>query len=124
MAIETALQLVIGRDKVYRLTIYTDQTRTVCVQLGGFTLTWMVKRHISDADGAALITKPNIPVSGTFDPDPAFNTQVATVTIEDSDTDALTPGIAYWELDRVDPGFEVQLAFGVLNLQFGVLRTP
>ena len=47
---------------------------------------------------------------------PATNTQVATVTILDTETSPLPEVLAQYELKRMDAGFETVLAYGTLEL--------
>lgn len=125
MAKETALQLFQGEDRRYLFTIL-DVAEAVAIDITTWTLSFMVKRYTSDADASALITKTaaasGIVISGTFNSVPATNTQIATVTVEDSDTTAIGEGLYHYELKRTDAGFETILAYGAFELIQGVHR--
>ena len=45
------------------------------------------------------------------------------MTVLDTDTDAIAPGLYHYELKRTDAGFETPLALGTLTLKRGVHRT-
>lgn len=101
-----------GEDKTLRFTIYTDDTEATCEDVSGFTLSW----KLTTKPGAtALLTKTGT-VSGTFNATPASNTQRVTVSIADTDTDALTATTYYHELKRTDAGNEAVLAQGRATL--------
>lgn len=124
MAKETAVRLELGKDHAFAFTILNDD-ETQAVDITTWQLSYMVKRRMSDADAAALITKTTvagITVDGDFNVSPAVNTQVATVSIADSDTAGLTPGLAFYELERSDSNAETPLAFGTIDLFRGVHR--
>lgn len=108
---ETSLQYWLGTDKQYSFVIYANLQFSTALDVSGFTTEFMVKRKLSDEDNAALVSSSGS-VTGTFDPDPNVNTQLINVSIADTDTDDITPGLAYWELKRTDPGVEEVLAFG------------
>ena len=124
MAKETALTQFQGEDRRYVFT-QLDSTELVALDITTWALSFMVKRYKSDADGSALIAKTTasgIVISGTFDSVPATNTQIATVTMEDTDTTVLADGLFSWELKRTDAGFETVVAFGPFDLIQGVHR--
>lgn len=126
MAIETATELFIGADHQFPCTIYTSNAQTACVNIAGWGLSWKVKRSLDDPDSKSLVTKTTaagIVISGAFNATPAVNTQLATVTVEDIDTDGLQAGVYHHELKRTDAGFETVLAYGPLTLLRGVHRT-
>lgn len=125
MAKETALTLFIGTDHQFVFTILDDEEATA-IDISGWTLSFMVKRKVTHPDGAALLTKTTsggILITGTYDPDPSQSTQVAQVSIADTDTDPLTAGDRVWELKRMDAGAEAVLAYGDLALVQAVHRT-
>lgn len=118
MAKQTNTRLFLGEDKALEFTIYND-AETAIVNITGWSLSFMIKRYKSDADGAALLTKTTgsgIVISGTYNSIPATNTQIATVTILDTETTGLAEGLAYYELKRMDANFETVLAYGTLQL--------
>lgn len=120
---ETILDpLVIGTDFAYPFHVKNEALET-SINLTGFTLSWILKRSLSDTDANAALLKTTanggIAIAGTFNAAPASNTQRATVTIADTDTDALTPGLYHWELKRMDAGLETRLAYGRVLLVRG-----
>lgn len=124
MAKQTALQLFQGEDRRFIFTVL-DNTETAAVDIAAWTLSWMLKRYKSDPDGSALVTKTTgtgIAVSGVYNIVPATNTQIATVTVDDTDSIAVPGGLYAHELKRMDPGFETVLSHGTFNLEQGVIR--
>lgn len=122
MALETKLELPLGRDKQFVFTVLND-AQTAAIDITGWALSWMVKRYLSDLDGAALLTKTTgsgIAISGVFNATPSLNTQVATVTVLDTDTLTIAEGLAPYEFERTDANFETPLAFGFIELIRGV----
>lgn len=119
MAKETnGVPLGIGEDLTFPYTIL-NATETTAIDITGWALSWMVKRAAADPDGAAILTKTTsagIVISGVFNAAPATNTQVATVTVADTDTEPLSPGPYVYELKRTDAGAETTLAYGTLTL--------
>ena len=95
----------------------------VPVNITGWTLSWMLKRRLSDLDANALLTKTPV-ISGSYSATIALNTQRATVTVADTDTDAFVARTDYrHELKRTDAGSESVLAYGTAVLKRGVHRT-
>ena len=124
MAKETALELFQGEDRLYVFTVL-NVAETAAIDISGWTLSWMVKRYNGDADLSALVSKTTsagIVISGTFNATPAVNTQVATVTVDDTDTISVSEGTYSHELKRMDAGFETVLSYGVFELIQGVVR--
>lgn len=118
--IETALTYWLGTDKSFDFTVYTSSAQTTIRDVSGYTTSFKVKRKVSDADNAALITASGT-VSGTFNASPSVKTQKITVTITDTDTDTeINPGLASWELKRTDAGSEAVLAYGTIELRRAV----
>lgn len=113
----------IGEDKKLRFTIYTDRTKTVVQDVTGFALSWRLR---ATPTGTVLLTKTTgsgIAISGVFNADPAINTQVIEVSVDDEDTQpdggtALGSGTYYHELKRTDVGLEAVLAAGKLYLHY------
>lgn len=115
----------IGEDKSLVFTILKADGVTP-QDISGWALSWRLKRRKTDADVDALLTKTTvsgIAISGVYNADPAVSTQVATVTIADTDTDPLTPGSVYHELKRTNDASETVLAFGTAALRRGVHRS-
>lgn len=117
MAIETALEYFLGTDTAFDFTIYTSKSRSQIRDISSYTLNFMIKRNKSDADGSALFSG-SATVTGTFNADPATNTQKATAQIADTDLPvSTTAGQVHWELKRTDAGAESVLAFGPMLLR-------
>lgn len=117
--------LVLGTDFEYPFHIQNGDLDTA-IDITGYALSWMLKKSLSNSDANAKLTKTTasgISIAGTFNATPASNEQRATVTIADTDTDSLSPGLHYWELKRTDPGLETRLAYGTVNLVRGVHRS-
>lgn len=115
----------IGEDKSLDFTVYQSDKRTI-QNIANWALSWKLKASLSDADGAALLTKSTtsgVAISGIYNAEPRVNTQKATVTIADTDTDSLNPGRYYHELKRTDPGNETVLSHGRCVLRRGVHRS-
>jgi hypothetical protein len=124
--IESELEYDLGTDQAYDVTVYTSEAKTTVREITGWALSFLVKRKQTDADVAALVTKTTgagIAISGVFNGTPASNTQVATVTIADTDTDSLNEGIYRWELKRTDAGSEARVAYGTISFNQTVHRT-
>lgn len=120
--------LWIGTDYSYPFQVTDGGTPAVALNITGWTLNFMVKKKLSNADSEAIITKTTdvaggIVVSGTFNATPAQNTQVAIVTLEDTDTDSLKEGVYPYELKRMDPGFEHVINAGNIELKRSVHRS-
>lgn len=119
MAKQTNLQLFIGTDFSFQFVIL-DSTETAVIDVSTWAMSFMIKQDSRDADAAALFTETAIVVTGTYNSDPAVNTQLASVVIEDTDTTSLVAGSYFWELKRTDSGIETILAYGQIELIKGV----
>jgi hypothetical protein len=108
----------IGEDKVLPITIYQANKKSL-QNITAWTLSWMLKSSLDDADNLALLTKTT--TSGITMTAPTSG--VCTVTIADTDTDALQPGKYWHELKRTDAGSEVVLCQGRCVLKRGVHRS-
>ena len=127
MAKQTTLNpYFLGTDFAYVFHIQ-NAAETASIDIAGWALSFMLKNRQTDADLSALLTKTTaagtVSISGAFNATPATNTQRATVTIADTDTDALATGVKHWELKRTDAGLEAILAYGSVELRRGVHRT-
>ncbi len=118
MAKDTAVTMFVGEDRLLEMHV-KNLAEDTSINVSGWTIAFLLKRKLSNADASALITK-TAAVAGTFNSDPDTNTQRATVTIEDSDNVSLTPGLCFWEMKRTDAGFETVLGYGRFNLRRGV----
>lgn len=117
MAIETPLEYFLGKDQQFQFTIYRSKAKSQIRDITGYALNFMVKREKSDLDAAALFSA-SASITGTYNADPASNTQLAVVAIADTDLPVTTTaGQTHWELARTDDGSETVLAYGRLNLK-------
>lgn len=125
MAKETPIEIFLGTDVLLEYTIL-DSDEDAAVEITGWALSFMIKPTRITLDADALVTKTTagatITISGTYNADPDTNTQVATVSILDTNTSTLDPQNAWWELKRTDDGFETVLAYGRVNLIRSVHR--
>jgi hypothetical protein len=118
--IETSLEYFLGTDRAFDFTVYTSSAKAAIRDVTGYTTNLMVKRHIDDADADALLTASGT-VSGTFNSAPGTNTQKISCTLSSSNTDTeIAPGLAHWELKRMDAGAEDVLAYGTIELRRAV----
>lgn len=119
MAKETRLNpLFLNTDKAYVFHV-KNEAETAAIDITGWALSFMIKRDKTNADASALVSKATssgIVIAGTYNADPAVNTQRATVTVLDTDTDDLSSGRCPWEFKRTDDGFEAVLGFGTVDL--------
>lgn len=126
MAKETRAELWIGADHQFIFTVL-NASSAAAVDITGWALSWMVKRQAKDTDATKLLQMTtalgSIAISGTYAAAPEANTQVATVTVADTDTDAIAPGLYRYELKRTDGGLEAPLAYGAILFRQGVHRT-
>jgi hypothetical protein len=101
----------VGEDKVFPFTIYqkgADGVLTTTAQdITGWALRWDVRRSDSEADPPVLTKATGSGISITS----GINGQ-GTVTIADTDTDALSPRTYRHALKRTDDGSETVLLFG------------
>lgn len=110
-------RVFLGEDRKIKFAIYADTTQTTIQDVSGWALSWKLVSKAGDA--TALLTKTTsggIAITGVFNASPSVNTQRIEVTIDDVDTDALTPGTKWHELKRTDAGLESVLAFGTFYL--------
>jgi hypothetical protein len=124
--IKSQLQYDRGTDQAYDVTVYTSEDKTTVREITGWAMSFLIKRKQNDVDASALITKTTsagIAIGGSFDATPEDNTQKATVTIADTDTDDIYPGVYYWELKRTDAGSEARVAYGTISLNQTLHRT-
>lgn len=124
MAKETTDDLWLGTDltRVYHVKNEAEDTS---IEITNWALSWMVKRYHSDTDAGASLTKTTasgIVIAGAFNSDPAINAERATLTLTDTDTASLYPGLYYWELKRTDDGYETVLGYGQMTFLQGVHR--
>lgn len=108
----------VGEDKTLNFEVY-DSTGAAMQDIAGWSLRFRL-RYQRDGD-AIVFTKTTggsgVAISGTYNSDPATNTQRAVVTIDDTDTDNLQPGNYLFNLWRTDAGSETVLAYGLATLK-------
>lgn len=126
MAKQTSDSIFLGTD-FQRVFEIRDDDETAAIDISGWAISWMVKRFKDQADNVALLTKTttggHITIGGSFNADPTVNTQRATLSVLDTDTDtAINDGMYWWELKRTDAGFETVLAYGSFECIQGVHR--
>lgn len=124
----------IGSVKDLEFAVYTDENATEAIDADGWTLRFDVR--LTDRSDEVLISKESgspveIEVTGTFDSDPADNTQRIVVHLFADDTYRadlsppevlVRPNIYRYALKRTDPGNETELAFGELELLQSAVR--
>lgn len=123
MAVTAPLELRLERDQTYTFTVL-NAAETAAINVAGWNTSFMVKRYKSDADAAAVLTKTNGVISGSYNATPAVNTQVITVTVADTDCPSTTiyEGLYVYEFERTDAGFETPIAEGNIVAVLGVQR--
>ena len=123
MAIEAHIDrdddFFIGEDKTLTFTIYQSDGTTV-QNITGWTLSWLLKGRPTDTDANAKVTKTTT-AGGIVLTTPASG--ICTVTVDDTDTDALAADRYWHELKRTDAGFETVLTFGPCELQQSLHRS-
>jgi hypothetical protein len=110
----STVELFLGEDRSFPIHI-KNADETVSIDIAGWGLSWIIKRRASDSNGNAILRKTTgagIAITGTFDANPVTNTQRATVSVADTDTEAKDPGLYLWELKRTDANQETILAYG------------
>ena len=113
------LTITRGDDETLDIVV-TDQATGTVVDLTGAALKWMAKRRPNDADADALITA-TIGVGVTVT---SAVGGVAEVAIAAADTDGITPGAYWWELQSVDATSKVHtLSGGRLAILSDLIRT-
>jgi hypothetical protein len=115
--IENGDDFYTGEDKTLTVTIY-QADGTTAQNITGWTLSYTWKKALSDPDAAAVLTKTTS--SGIALTTPGSG--ICTITIADTDTDALTARTYVHELKRTDAGSETVLTTGTVVLQQAVHR--
>ena len=115
-----------GEDKPFVFTIYEADDVTP-IDINGWSLSWMLKRNQLDVDANALITKStalgSILITGTWNVNPATNSQRASLTLTDNELATISSRITYYhELKRVDANQETVLTWGTFSLRQAVHR--
>jgi hypothetical protein len=124
VAKETHDDIFLGTD-FERVFHIKNDAETASIDIQGWTLSYMVKRHHDQADNLALLEfttgAADIAIAGTFNADPSVNAQRATLFVADEETDTeINQGMYHWELKRTDAGFETVLCYGTFECIKGV----
>lgn len=127
-------QVFFDTDRILRYTVYQGNPTAAEIaavtaipqDVSGWSLAWTLRKKLT---GAAMIEKltgspGGIAITGTYNVDPAVNTQRVEVTLADTDTydpDAspavnLKAGSYVYALKRTDDGEETVLAYGKFKL--------
>lgn len=112
-----------GEDKTLQLEIFTDDTQTAALDVSGFALSWVLRKH--DLHPTALVSKSTvapagITIAGVFNANPQVNTQKVQISLLDTDTYDppaipavnIKPGTYRHSLKREDIGAKTVLMFG------------
>lgn len=110
MAIEAAAPrpIIIGNDHTMELSGVVDENG-VPVDMSTFAVTWFLRAQASSTDALLEVAGT---VAGTYNIDPAINTQVMRATLTDDQTGALAQGVRHYAWKRMDGNNEVDLAYG------------
>lgn len=113
------------------LTVAITAGTAVPVDVSGFSFAWLLRTG-DKATGDPLLEKSTaagISIVGTYDADPAVNTQCVRVQLEDTDTAAadgsavvIEPGGYRYSLKRMDAGAETIYARGKFKLSEATAR--
>jgi phenylpyruvate tautomerase PptA (4-oxalocrotonate tautomerase family) len=107
----------IGEDKTIPFEIYSSDEATM-QNITGWALAFYIRQR--DGSDKKLLTKTTvsgITIAGSYNADQSTNTQRATVSIDDTDTDHWQPGGYSYALWRTDASNETVLAYGTLHLK-------
>jgi hypothetical protein len=117
--------LDIATDHVFEYEVLDANDQPI--DASTWSLSWMLKRSLKDADASALVNRTNgngITITGTFNVDRAVNTQRVAVTVLSINTVNLEPATqSEYELKRMDVGLETVLVKGTCPLNRTVHRT-
>jgi hypothetical protein len=95
-----------GDRKTVEVRTYTSRQRTTMRDLTGAELRWIMAPAKGQPATLEKTTAPDggITITGTFDPDPAVNTQAVSISFLEADTADLTAGKWWHQLRRTDVG--------------------
>jgi hypothetical protein len=112
----------VGEDKTIPFEVYSSDEATI-EDVTGWAIQWVLRKTVGDdaivlskTTGAASVT-----ITGSYDADPAVNTQRVNVLISDTDTDNFQPGKYQHALKRTDDTFETILSYGDVHLKKAAL---
>jgi len=110
----TGFAWLLSTDFVIKTTVYTTPAHTACVDASLYDgLTFNMRTGAPT--GAVVITKAlaaGITITGTFNSDPAINTQLVNIAIAAADQSGLAPGPYFWTLERSDSAGSIALFAG------------
>lgn len=112
MSVESPITAAYGwhRYETKALAFTITDSADAAVNLTGVSLQWLLLRQAGDAESRAFINKTSATISGA-------SSNIATVTVDDSEYDTVPAGHFYYELwDRDN---DVLLAYGDAVLQPG-----
>lgn len=115
--IVAADQFFMGEDKILELTIF-QQDGVTPLDVSALPLEWNLKKTDKASDPGIFTkgtTAGDLTIVGTYNVDPAINTQRVWLTFTPSDTDSglVKPNVAYrHSLKRLDSGSNAILTFG------------
>jgi hypothetical protein len=95
-----------GDRKTVEVRTYTSRQRTTIRDLTGAELRWILAPAKGQAPTLEKTTAPGggITITGTFNADPAVNTQVVVIEFVEADTAELAAGKWWHQLRRTDVG--------------------
>ena len=112
----------VGEDKSLPFEVYSQDEATI-ENVTGWAMQWVLRR-VQGGDDVKLSKTTSgggVAISGTYNADPAVNTQRVTVTVADTDTQFFQPGLYMHTLKRTDAGFATVLAYGQVFLKKAAL---
>lgn len=122
MAIEGEIggegKLFVGEDKILRLTV--QDVDSVPVDIGGWAIKLIVRKHDKDLDPA--IFDKNASIVGFYNVDPLVNTQKAEVQLTDTEMNTVKAKTHRYSWKRMDDGSETILRFGDFIVQLATAR--
>jgi hypothetical protein len=126
--IEKDDDVFIGEDKQLSFTVL--DSANVPIDITGWALAFIMRRKDTSTGDPVLskATGSGISITGTYDADPAVNTQRAVVALADTDTAqndgtiVISPAKYRYSLKRTDAGSETILAFGNFVLREATAR--
>ena len=103
-------EFFIGTDQTIQIDVKQSDESTAQT-MTGWALAWDLKPSPNEAVSISKTT-----VSGITIGDGAGTDDRATITIDDEDTEAISPGVYYHQLRRTDAGSERILSFGDVTI--------
>lgn len=120
--IGTSEDWFIGEDKTLSFEVY-DSTGVTMQDVTGWAIQWVLRKMLDD--DAIQLNKATggsgISITGTYNSDRATNTQRVVVTVADTDTDNMQPGLYHHALKRTTDTAETVLSYGTVHLKKAAL---